>query len=265
MSNEHEITASDRSLFRHVCSLLPSVVDAAVDEWPFYAHVVAMAMPRVIDALEVAEARIAELEQTVIAGANQLSKFAQQWAALDAVMVGHGMDKKTMPDAAIAWLRDQLNAAETRDCRWIYHGTEGTSHCTLAGETAEERKTLLKERDSAREALRGLLKLPQSCNCSPQSGCGEAISREIARAALAASESPAPAQSGLFQWERHGDGWALYQGRDTDHHGYNIITVPDEGFDARGASWREIIAEMLNERYGRPDLASGKAGESEVE
>lgn len=49
-----------------------------------------------------------------------------------------------------------------------------------------------------------------------------------------------------WKWERHGEGWALYQGRTALTHGYNRLWVADAEFDSMGQQLRERIATLLN-------------------
>lgn len=58
---------------------------------------------------------------------------------------------------------------------------------------------------------------------------------------------------GVWTWERHGDGWALYVNRGLPigdgpggpfvpvQHGLNILTVGSDGFDSRGEQLRAFI------------------------
>ena len=58
---------------------------------------------------------------------------------------------------------------------------------------------------------------------------------------------------GVWTWERHGDGWALYVNRGlpldptetgpfvSRQHGLNILTVGSDGFDSRGEQLRAFI------------------------
>jgi hypothetical protein len=58
---------------------------------------------------------------------------------------------------------------------------------------------------------------------------------------------------GVWTWERHGDGWALYVDRGQPlfpdqprgicniQHGLNILTVGSDGFDSRGEQLRAFI------------------------
>lgn len=68
------------------------------------------------------------------------------------------------------------------------------------------------------------------------------------------------ARGGVWSWERHGDGWALYVDRGepiTDElprghfcnrqHGLNILTVGPSGFDSHGEPLRAFI-EMAGNR-----------------
>jgi hypothetical protein len=47
-----------------------------------------------------------------------------------------------------------------------------------------------------------------------------------------------------WTWEEHGNGWAIYAGRDDRHHGLNLLWSND--FDARGKDTRALIAEAVN-------------------
>lgn len=56
-----------------------------------------------------------------------------------------------------------------------------------------------------------------------------------------------------WQWEPHGDGWALYQGRAMCRHGLNKLSATNEdAFDWGGQELRDRIAELLN-KYGLKD------------
>ena len=58
---------------------------------------------------------------------------------------------------------------------------------------------------------------------------------------------------GVWTWERHGDGWALYVDRGQPlfpdqprgicnvQHGLNILTIGSDGFDSRGEQMRAFI------------------------
>lgn len=62
------------------------------------------------------------------------------------------------------------------------------------------------------------------------------------------------AGSGAFSWERHGDGWALYIGRDPGLHGLNVLSASNaDAFDHKGEPLRALIAGLLN---AAPDLLS---------
>lgn len=54
------------------------------------------------------------------------------------------------------------------------------------------------------------------------------------------------AKRGSWAWESHGEGWALYYGRDNEHHGANVLTVGAYGFDRNGDNTRKHIARAMN-------------------
>lgn len=66
------------------------------------------------------------------------------------------------------------------------------------------------------------------------------------------------AYKGEWSWETHGPGWAMYVDRnvpidqsDTSpfpclQHGYNVLTVDDGGFDWKGQSVRDALANAIN-------------------
>lgn len=64
----------------------------------------------------------------------------------------------------------------------------------------------------------------------------------------------------VWEWVRHGNGWALMQGQHITFadgsavhhvHGFNKLTVADDGFDWGGEELRATIARLLNEEAGR--------------
>lgn len=56
-----------------------------------------------------------------------------------------------------------------------------------------------------------------------------------------------------WQWEKHGNGYALYQGRSNCWHGLNKLSATNEdAFDWGGEELRDRIAELLN-KYGLKD------------
>ena len=68
-------------------------------------------------------------------------------------------------------------------------------------------------------------------------------------------KAKAATYSGVWSWERHGGGWALYVDRGQPlfpheprgicniQHGLNILTVGSDGFDSRGEQLRAFILE----------------------
>lgn len=68
-------------------------------------------------------------------------------------------------------------------------------------------------------------------------------------------KAKAATYSGVWTWEPHGDGWALYVDRGEPiipelprsignvQHGYNILSVDQDGFDAHGEPLRAFILE----------------------
>ena len=69
------------------------------------------------------------------------------------------------------------------------------------------------------------------------------------------SKAKAATYGGVWSWEPHGNGWALYvnrgepidpempRGFGNEQHGYNILTVDRGGFDGRGEPLRAFILE----------------------
>ena len=67
------------------------------------------------------------------------------------------------------------------------------------------------------------------------------------------SKARAALYGGVWTWERHGDGWALYVNRGLPigdgpggpfvpvQHGLNILTVGSDGFDSRGEQLRAFV------------------------
>jgi hypothetical protein len=51
-----------------------------------------------------------------------------------------------------------------------------------------------------------------------------------------------------YSIEPHGNAWALYLGRDDNHHGLNLCRLDD--FDANGDRTRELIVNALNSLTG---------------
>ena len=52
---------------------------------------------------------------------------------------------------------------------------------------------------------------------------------------------------GHWSWERHGQGYALYIGRDHNMHGLNVVSAANpDAFDANGAAVRALIEAAVN-------------------
>lgn len=103
----------------------------------------------------------------------------------------------------------------------------------------------------------------QACGCGDIPGPGEEalVNGQCMNCRLMAG--PVNAKAG-WSWEEHGDGWALYEGRDINSHGLNRISVSNrDAFDKDGEVIRGRIAELLN-RHGLVDrVLSGVGSEGE--
>jgi len=55
-----------------------------------------------------------------------------------------------------------------------------------------------------------------------------------------------------FCIEPHGDGYALYHGRDLNHHGMNLCKLSE--FDGNGEFTRTIIVNALNDNEVKPNV-----------
>lgn len=192
MSNE--ITQARRAEIREWNREIDATLAAGEDIGGPKLAALAACTALVLDALEAAERERDELKR-------EAEGYNKALAELDA-------NPEARTAVLFTWLGKEIRVfgptpkREADFCKVISE-TLNLAFKEAAEAECEKKKNALRERDIAREdaerlrdALALILAAPAYCSCSPESGCKSAVAREAARAALAATESPASGEAG---------------------------------------------------------------------